>query len=61
MLDGNENESKGAKDLKLWVIENTISLKKHYLPNELSLKDFPIFVEKRKGLLTKTLKDVLTL
>lgn len=61
MLDGNENKSKGAKELKLWVAENTISLKKHYLPNELSLIDFPIFVEKRKELLTKTLKDVLTL
>ena len=61
MLDGNENESKGSKDLKLWVDENSISLKKHYLPNELNLKDFPIFVEKRKDLLVEELKKVLTL
>jgi hypothetical protein len=53
--------SKSAKDLDLWIRENSISLKKHYLPKELELKDFPVFVEKREKLLTKALTNVLTL
>lgn len=61
MLDGNENKSKNAKDLKVWVTDNSISLKKYYLPKELDLADFPTFVEKRTELLTKVLIDVLTL
>jgi uncharacterized protein with ParB-like and HNH nuclease domain len=60
MLDGNENKSKGAKDLNVWVKENSISLKKHYLPNELELNDFPKFVEKRQKLLIKELTEALT-
>jgi len=61
MLDGNENKSKNAKDLKVWVTDNSITLKKYYLPKELDLADFPTFVEKRTELLTKVLTDVLTL
>jgi uncharacterized protein with ParB-like and HNH nuclease domain len=60
MLDGNENKSKNAKDLSVWVAESTISRKKHYLPNELDFVDFPTFVKKRTALLTKELTDVLT-
>ncbi len=61
MLDSNENKSKNAKDLSVWVAENSIPLKKHYLPDELELKDFPVYVEKRKELLFKALAEVLTL
>jgi len=61
MLDGNENKSKNAKDLKVWVTENSIALKKYYLPKELDLADFPTFVGKRTELLTKILTVVLTL
>jgi uncharacterized protein with ParB-like and HNH nuclease domain len=61
MLDGNENKSKNAKDLKVWVTDNSIALKKYFLPKELDLADFPTFVEKRTELLTKVLTDVLTL
>lgn len=60
MLDGNENKSKNAKELKVWVMDNSIILKKYHLPKELELADFPIFVEKRTELLTKILTDVLT-
>lgn len=60
MLDGNENKSKGAKDLKVWVEETSPSLSKHYLPKELELSEFPIFVEKRMALLKAKLIDELT-
>jgi uncharacterized protein with ParB-like and HNH nuclease domain len=60
MLDGNENKSKGAKDLNIWVNESSISYKKHFLPKELDIIDFPIFVQKRIALLTKELTNVLT-
>ncbi|MGO4294393.1 DUF262 domain-containing protein [Chitinophaga sp. RAB17] len=59
MLDGNENKSKSSKDLKAWVEEYSPSLKKHYLPQELDLVDFPVFVEKRTELLTAALMDTL--
>ena len=61
MLDGNENMSKSAKDLKMWVDENSISREKFFLPKNLDLKNFPDFVEERFELLTKKLEDVLTL
>lgn len=60
MLDGNENKSKSAKDLRNWVEETSPSLSKHYLPKELELSDFPIFVEKRMALLKQKLTDELT-
>ena len=60
MLDGNENKSKSAKDLKNWVEETSPSLSKHYLPKELELSDFPIFVKKRMELLKQKLTDELT-
>lgn len=55
MLDGNENKSKGDKDLKNWVADNSIDLEKYHLPQELELVDFPSFVIKR----TEILKSVL--
>ncbi|WP_416865440.1 MAG: DUF262 domain-containing protein [Imperialibacter sp.] len=61
MLDGNENKSKNAKDLKTWVTDNSISLKNYYLPKELDLIDFPTFVEKRSEKLVRKLTEVLTL
>jgi uncharacterized protein with ParB-like and HNH nuclease domain len=59
MLDSNENKSKSDKDLKPWVEEYSPSLKNHYLPKELDLKDFPTFVQKRTDLLTRALTEVL--
>jgi uncharacterized protein with ParB-like and HNH nuclease domain len=59
MLDGNDNKSKGAHDLKTWVTEYAIDLKKHYLPQELDLIDFPTFVKKRTELLKKVLFEEL--
>ncbi len=56
-----KNKSKNAKDLKIWVTDNSIALKKYYLPIELDLADFPTFVEKRTELLTTVLTDILTL
>jgi len=61
MLDGNENKSKSAKDLNIWVSENSIQLKKYYLPKELEFNDFPIFVEKRTELLKHALNEALVL
>lgn len=60
MLDGNENKSKGTKALKDWVEETSPSVAKHYLPKELELSEFPIFVEKRMVLLKQKLVDELT-
>ena len=60
MLDGNENKSKGAKDLKTWVQEASPSLQKHYLPREIEFNNFPTFVEKRINLLKKKLIEELT-
>jgi uncharacterized protein with ParB-like and HNH nuclease domain len=60
MLDGNENKSKNDKDLVVWVKQARPSLTKHYLPDELLLKDFPVFVNKRMKLLGEELKSVLS-
>lgn len=60
LLDGNENKSKGAKDLSIWVKDTSPSLQKHYLPKELDFVDFPIFVEQRMALLRKKLTLELT-
>jgi uncharacterized protein with ParB-like and HNH nuclease domain len=60
MLDGNENKSKGAKDLIDWVQEYSPSLKKHFLPKELELENFPNFVNKRYNLLKEELTLALT-
>jgi len=61
MLDGNENKSKNAKDLKTWIEDFKPNLKNHYLPKEVDLIDFPTFVEKRQELLKGKLKEALTL
>lgn len=61
MLDGSENMSKSATDLKVWVDKNSISRRKYFLPKKLDLKDFPSFVDERLELLSKKLEDVLTL
>jgi hypothetical protein len=60
MLDGNENKSKGDKDLKSWVNDNSIKLKHYHLPKELDIIDFPTFVEKRIEILKKVLFEELT-
>ncbi len=61
MLDGNDNKSKGSKDLKTWAIENSINNKKYYFPKELDLQDFPTFVKKRVELLKTVLTKELSL
>jgi len=60
MLDGNENKSKGAKNLKTWVEEVSPPLQKHYLPTKLDFSDFPDFVKERTILLAKKLTEELT-
>ena len=50
MLDGNENKSKGDKDLKSWVNDNSIVLKNTIYLKELDFIDFPTFVEKEQKL-----------
>lgn len=60
MLDGNENKSKRDKDLRSWITDNSIVLKKHHLPIEVDLINFPTFVEKRTEILKKVLIEELT-
>lgn len=67
LLDANENESKKAKDLKEWIIEESkkqnISIEKfcenHLIPNILEFEKFKDFVKKRRELLTITLKEII--
>jgi uncharacterized protein with ParB-like and HNH nuclease domain len=61
MLDGNENKSKNDLDLESWVKKYKPSLKNHYLPDEVQLKNFQTFVDKRIKLLSDELKTVLSL
>jgi hypothetical protein len=66
MLDANENMSKNAKNLKDWVEEQTKTidkndfLEKHLIPVVgLGLDNFEEYVEKRKEILMKKLKEIL--
>ena len=66
MLDANENMSKNAMDLKDWVAEQTKAidkndfLEKHLIPIVgLELDNFEEYIEKRKEILMKKLKEIL--
>ena len=59
LLDGRENEAKGAKPLANWLKETSINVM--YLPEDVSyeLSNFEEFIEKRQELMSKALKDLL--
>lgn len=66
MLGANENMSKQALDLKLWIENETENynfenfLENHLIPNvDLTLENIVEFIEKRKVLLTVKLKELL--
>ena len=65
MLDGNENMAKNAKSLKDWVDAETTPetrqafLKSHLIPDvDLSLDNFPEFIEQRRILLKERIKQL---
>lgn len=67
MLDANENESKGNKDLVLWVREQTQPnnqkgfLENHLIPDvSLDISDFDAFIQQRKIELSKKLRASLS-
>jgi uncharacterized protein with ParB-like and HNH nuclease domain len=67
MLGANENMSKQAMDLLQWVEEKTNNINKsvfldeHLIPDvSLTLEDFHIFVDARKELLIKKIKELFT-
>jgi uncharacterized protein with ParB-like and HNH nuclease domain len=67
MLDENENKSKQDKPLKKWVEQQTKNgdqkrfMENHIIPQniDLSLNNFAEFVEERKTLLIRKLKEIL--
>ncbi|EFK33228.1 MULTISPECIES: DUF262 domain-containing protein [Chryseobacterium group] len=59
MLDGNENKSKGAKQLADWVSTNKINKKKYYFPNDLNFSSFDKFAKQRQVILTVKLMEEL--
>lgn len=67
LLDPNENESKQDKNLKEWVEleskKQKVSIEKfcenHLIPNILEFKYFLKFIEERKGILKKKLKELV--
>jgi uncharacterized protein with ParB-like and HNH nuclease domain len=67
MLDANENMSKNAGPLEIWVESQTISgdkirfLNDRLIPGDTSLmlSDFAVFIERRKGILIAKLKELL--
>ena len=66
MLDANENMSKNDKTLKEWVEEETKNkdrekfLEEHLIPDvDLSIENFPEFIDKRKELLLNKLRKIL--
>lgn len=61
LLDGSTNESKNDEELSEWVMDKNIDLKSHLIPENVSLdfKDFRNFIEKRKELLTTTIKAIV--
>ena len=64
LLDGNENSSKSASDLKAWVkkesgkqkISTSEFCEKHLFPEILDFEDFQKFIKKRRALLKLKLK-----
>jgi hypothetical protein len=61
LLDGSTNESKNDEELAEWVKDKSINLKSHLIPENVSLefKDFKNFIDKRKELLTTTIKAIV--
>lgn len=63
MLDSNENKSKQAKQLEEWLNskqDKTKTLETQLIPDaSFKLEDFPVFIEARKELLVKQLKQLL--
>ncbi|HYF84515.1 MAG TPA: DUF262 domain-containing protein [Clostridia bacterium] len=59
LIDSRENESKKDKTLVDWVTKENIDIQKQLIPNCLRIEDFKIFIEQRKTLLLKKLKDIL--
>ncbi|UNU73920.1 DUF262 domain-containing protein [Moraxella nasovis] len=66
MLGANENSSKQNKELAEWVSQETQTKNKeefldnHLIPDiDLSLMNFDVFVEKRKALIIKKLKELV--
>jgi uncharacterized protein with ParB-like and HNH nuclease domain len=61
LLDGSTNESKNDEELSEWVKDKNINLKSHLIPENVSLefKDFKNFIDKRKELLTTTIKAIV--
>jgi len=59
LLNGVENMSKGAKSLEDWVNENNIDKSNKFIPDgSLKISDFKIFIEKRRDLLKRHLKNM---
>jgi len=59
LLDGSLNKSKLAMPLKEWVENNNINLNSQIIPNvSLDIKDFKIFIEERKKLLSERFKEI---
>ena len=61
LLDGSTNKSMNDEDLSEWVKNKDIDLESHLIPKGVSLafKDFRIFIEKRKELLTTSIKAIV--
>lgn len=61
LLNGRENEAKGAKPLVDWLEEPSIKKNVMYLPEDVSyeLSNFEEFMEKRQELMSNALKDIL--
>lgn len=61
LLDSSTNESKNDEDLIDWVTQRKIDLKSHLIPENTSLefKDFEEFINHRRILLIKTIKDIV--
>ena len=61
LLSGATNESKNDCDLLTWVNDNKIDLKSQLIPEQISLEfdKFEEFINKRRVLLIKVLKDIV--
>lgn len=61
LLSGATNESKNDCDLLTWVNDNNIDLKSQLIPEQISLEfdKFEEFINKRRELLIKVLKDIV--
>lgn len=61
LLNSVMNESKGAMDLKNWIKENNIDKSSQLIPEDVDLdvKNFREFIEKRKELLKKRIRELV--